>query len=189
MKKAVGTVTKYIANAHLILIYAGFAFLPVNLMAVIVKGEGYDPSVWWVRVGEGILRLHASLWRGMLGVLLIDLALLIVDIVVLVHRAHSQANTPMKVNSFIVFWKYMEDLPAHMLWRGITAEIILMLLVAAVRFFQLPLPELFMHNYYLTEIWVELAYYPKTNYISAIAAMVLPLRFVRYVASESWTNP
>ena len=161
----------YIIHAHLIMALCGLVYMPVNLMAIIIQGERYDPSVLWVRVGDTIVRLHACLWRGMLAGFLI--------FVVSFYPTYIVASIVYRLQK-----RNAEKLFGKLDWNCCVAGFFCMWLIATIRFFQFPLPELFMHNFYLTEIWLELTDYPKPNLLSAFVAIIIQLEVARDLLDE-----
>ena len=162
----------YISHLHAWLACLGMIFLPVNLLVILVQENRYDPEALWVRIGNVIIRLHACMWRGMLGGALLYILLLAVFPII---------SIVLKMGGKNVSWR------PDRLRLGIAY--VFLRLITAIRFFQPPLPELLMHNYYLTEIWVELAHYPKPNYLSAIAAMAVIYPLARLILTpQEWLD-
>lgn len=156
------------AYAHLILIIVAVVFVVVNLLAIIVMDARYDPNALWVRLGNDIIRLHACLWRGMLVGSLLGFVL------------YGPSNFVRLIRDRIQHRKFRVRMPEGLFAAGL----LVMFVITAIRFFQLPCPELLRHNYISLEMWLELADYPKPNPLSVICAIVLPFEDLYQIVSD-----
>ena len=165
MRRAIRPILMIFLYVHMLSINIAILYAPVLLVAGLLKGRSIGDARW-ARFGLDLFYAHACLWRGMMIGALIGLVLYIPSRVI---EAVARRDRALDREEGIQ--------PAMVI--PLAVGHIVMLAVGAIRFFQMPFPTLFLREPVLYEVWRELITYPKTNYLSAVAAIIVPLGFYR----------
>lgn len=167
VKEKILWVFRLLAQIHLRLISFMFLFGAIYFIVGIIMADKFNSNALWVRAGEAVLRLHASLLIGMVHGNLVGLLL----------------YGPLFVASIIKYGVRSRRFPGLIevfsvgfMTRGVPSIIggIVMFFVTFIRYFQVPCPELFRYSYIILDWWLGVAYYPKPSIIAALVAMAIP---------------